>query len=159
MSRERSLARGYIRFVLADIAAIATALGVIAAAGQLWFNSRQARAQFEHQFVQRFWALEDERLKSPGDDQAYAARYLRLCEDEFEARRLRQVSRATWAVWHPSIREGAAAFREARSGTYEWVGACLSGPSDHSAAECCGLRKNGQPKPLVERVDRPPVLG
>jgi hypothetical protein len=79
-----------------DVAAIATAIGVLFAA----FGLRQARYQrqriFEDSFVQRYWQIMDRlscaalaaEVTSPlSDSDEHAARsYIRLCEDELELR-------------------------------------------------------------------------
>lgn len=70
---------------------------------------RQLRDGYEHRFVERFWVLEDKRLDSKYSGGTVAPveheRYLRLCEDEYEAMGLGGVSFRTWNVWHAAVRE------------------------------------------------------
>jgi hypothetical protein len=124
--------------VWGDVASWATAAGVVAAAVGVELNRRQARAAFEHEFVRRYWALEDDRLRSVGSTEVQLMRYSRLCEDEFEARRLGQVSRRTWEVWHAAIRE-VMADGAVDTVAHAWVRTCHAQPQEHPGRECPGV--------------------
>jgi hypothetical protein len=125
--------------VLSDIAAVATAAGVLAAVVQLLLSRRQARATFEHEFIRRYWAIGDDALQQPDTHSGavYRERYLRLCEDEFEVMRLGSISWRTWEVWHEAIREGAGRYCD-HLGDYAWVGACMQ-HEDHPGSDCSGI--------------------
>ena len=120
-----------------DIAALATAVGVLTAVYQLFLSRRQARATFEQQFVQRYWQLDDSRLVT-SKNSFFERRYLRLCEDEFESMRLGQVSWRTWMVWHDSIRDMAGPMRERISDGHLWLKTCLDS-GDHPGTHCDGI--------------------
>lgn len=124
--------------MLAELAALATAVGVLAAVYQLLLSRRQAVSAFEHQFVQRYWDLEDQKAVPVGDDAPSRNRYLRLCEDEYEAMRLAQVSWRTWVVWHDAIREALGEGASTVGKDYEWLRTCLNS-HDHSGAFCDGI--------------------
>jgi hypothetical protein len=67
--------------VWSDIAAVVTATGVAAAVVELLLSRRQARSVFEHEFVQRYWVINDDTLKGDAaDSDLNRRRYLRLCE-------------------------------------------------------------------------------
>lgn len=125
-------------FMLSDIAALATAIGVLAAVYGLLLSRRQARATFEHQFVQRYWELDDDRLRDAEDESLFRRRYLRLCEDEYEAMRLGQVSWRTWEVWHDAMRDTTAQLGDSITLPHEWLAVCLSLP-DHPGSDCIAL--------------------
>ncbi|QIK66282.1 hypothetical protein G7072_07905 [Nocardioides sp. HDW12B] len=129
--------------MLSDIAAVATAAGVLAAVVQLLLSRRQARAAFEHEFIRRFWAIGDDALQQPQTHSGTVERkrYLRLCEDEFEVMRLGSISWRTWEVWHEAIRDGAAVHRDYLD-DYEWVGTCM-GVEDHPGADCPAIFRSG----------------
>lgn len=91
---------------IADIASVATAVGVAAGIYQLRLSWKQGRASFEQTFVDRYWSIEDDRLRGTDSAQVNRQRYLRLCEDQFEHARLRQISRRTWSIWHDGIKIG-----------------------------------------------------
>ena len=91
-------ARRYGRAVIGDAASLAAAIGVAVAIYQLRLSWLQSRATFEQTFVDRFWAIEDDRLRGADQPEVNRLRYLRLCEDQFEPARLRQISRRTWTI-------------------------------------------------------------
>ncbi|WP_156391119.1 MULTISPECIES: hypothetical protein [unclassified Nocardioides] len=129
--------------VLSEIAAAATAVGVLAAVVQLLLSRRQARATFEHEFIKRYWAIGDDALQQPGTHAGPVERqrYLRLCEDEFEVMRLGSISWRTWEVWHEAIRAGAAPHREHLAG-HEWLSTCMA-RGDHRGSDCHGIFRSG----------------
>lgn len=130
--------------MLTDIAAIATAAGVLAAVFQLLLSRRQARASFEHEFVKRYWSIGDDSLRQPtseGSD-VYRQRYLRLCEDEFEVMRLGAISWRTWEVWHDAIRDGSASYSRELAG-FSGLSTCMRS-GDHSGCDCEGIFRSEQ---------------
>lgn len=122
---------------IADIASIATAVGVAAGIYQLRLSWKQERASFEQTFVDRYWSIEDDRLRGTDSAQVNRQRYLRLCEDQFEHARLRQISRRTWSIWHDGIKIGLG---DQVEGAYDWSTACVAnGP--HAANRCPAVRR------------------
>lgn len=128
--------------VLSDIAALATALGVIAAVFQLLLSRRQARSSFEHEFVKRYWSICDDSVHGTSPDtEVQRRRYLRLCEDEFEVMRLGSISWRTWEVWHEAIREGAQPPSDDLH-EYEWLFICIT-YGQHPGSSCPGIFRSG----------------
>lgn len=129
----------------ADLAAAATALGVLAAVIQLVLSRRQARAMFEQEFVKRYWVISDDglqqRTENAGDVEE--RRYLRLCEDEFEVMRLGSISWRTWEVWHEAIRDEAVKHAE-RIDEHDWLSTCLQSDHDHRGSDCPGIFRSGE---------------
>lgn len=122
---------------IADIASVATAIGVAAGIYQLRLSWKQGRASFEQSFVDRYWSIEDDRLRGTDSATVNRQRYLRLCEDQFEHARLRQISRRTWVIWHVGIKTGLGHHVE---GAYDWSTACVAdGP--HQAHDCPAVRR------------------
>lgn len=117
---------------IADVASVATAVGVGAGIYQLRLSWKQGRASFEQTFVDRYWSIEDARLRDTDTPPVNRQRYMRRCEDQFEHARLGQISRRTWAIWHDGIRLGLGDHVE---GDYAWSTACVAdGP--HEANHC-----------------------
>lgn len=100
--------------MIADIALIVTALGVLAAVFGLRQSNRERLRQFEAMYVQRYWSILDElslkALGNPtsdpvGDDDAKAIRaYLFLCEDELEMRGRGYIADSTYRIWSEAAR-------------------------------------------------------
>lgn len=101
--------------MIADVASIATAIGVLTAVGVLRQNQRQRVRQFEDMYVLRYWEIMD-RLSlpalrgdgtdplEPSDEKAVRA-YFRLCEDELQLREDAWISDSTWEIWALGIRQ------------------------------------------------------
>lgn len=118
--------------MIGDIASIFTAIGVLAALYQLVLSRQQARAAFEQTFVDRFWTIEDDRLRGSEPDDVNRRRYLRLCEDQFEHVRMKQVSPRTWEIWHEGIQAGVGANLKHAG---EWTTLCAE--HDRHAGKAC----------------------
>jgi len=95
--------------VLADIALIVTAAGVVAAVFGLRQSNRERLRQFEAMYVQRYWSILDqlslgalsgsaEEDPSETDEKAIRA-YLFLCEDELEMRAKGYIADTTYRIW------------------------------------------------------------
>lgn len=89
---------------LVDI--LTLAIASIGVSGGLW-ALRQTRKQRQIElamlYLQRYWQIDDDLLrfsKGSVDHRQARHRYLRLCEDEFEAARLKTFDRLTWETWH-----------------------------------------------------------
>jgi hypothetical protein len=98
--------------VLADIALIVTAVGVLAAVFGLRQSNRERLRQFEAMYVQRYWSILDQlsldalagSTKNPpseADSKAVRA-YLFLCEDELEMRGRGYIADTTYKIWADS---------------------------------------------------------
>lgn len=130
--------------MLGEATSIATLVGIAAAVLTLSLQRRQARHQFEHTYVDRYWTIDDEALTSH-DDRCVErlARYLRLCEDEFDAMRLGQISWRTWNVWHDAfddrisdtdVREYLRSHRE----EFTWIRTCADA-EPHIGTQCAAV--------------------
>jgi hypothetical protein len=95
--------------VLADIALIITAVGVLAAVFGLRQSNRERLRQFEAMYVQRYWSILDQlslqalagSAKDPPDEADVKAirAYLFLCEDELEMRGRGYIADTTYQIW------------------------------------------------------------
>ncbi|MFL6108976.1 MAG: hypothetical protein ACJ72L_18605 [Marmoricola sp.] len=112
---------------------------------------KQLRDGYEHRFVERFWTLEDKRLQAkydgPPTGPVEHERYLRLCEDEYEAMGLGGVSFRTWNVWHEAVRHSLSPNTEVRriletlpGDEYSLLRRCLF-VEPHSSGRCPSLAR------------------
>jgi hypothetical protein len=95
--------------MIADIALIVTAAGVLAAVFGLRQSNRERLRQFEALYVQRYWsildqlslnALDSSSPDSIGDGDRKGIRtYLFLCEDELEMRGRGYIADSTYKIW------------------------------------------------------------
>lgn len=118
--------------MIGDIASVFTAVGVLVAIYQLTLSRQQARAVFEQSFVDRFWGIEDDRLRETEPEKVNRKRYLRLCEDQYEHARLKQISKRTWDIWHEGILLGVDGQVE-NAGT--WTALCVAA-GEHDGSQC-----------------------
>lgn len=98
--------------MIADIALIVTALGVLAAVFGLRQSNRERLRQFEAMYVQRYWSILDQlsldalagsTKNPPGEADLKAVRaYLFLCEDELEMRGRGYIADTTYKIWADS---------------------------------------------------------
>lgn len=122
-------------------------IGVVGGLIALRQGRQQQRLELGAQYLERYWQIDDDLLSyEKGSREHHHARhrYLRFCEDEFEAARNKWFNLGQWNVWHSWLtteeartRIGADlnAFKSAGDG-FEYVTRCLSGRSDHSWSEC-----------------------
>lgn len=91
------------------VASIATAGGIILGVVALWLTRSQSQTVFEQSYIDRYWVIVDDMAReqfnvvAPGNIRLFEYRYLRLCEDEFELRKLKRIRRRTWRVWHDAM--------------------------------------------------------
>jgi hypothetical protein len=95
--------------VLADIALIVTAVGVVAAVFGLRQSNRERLRQFEAMYVQRYWTILDQlslnalagSARDPVNEADLKAvrAYLFLCEDELEMRGRGYIADTTYKIW------------------------------------------------------------
>jgi hypothetical protein len=95
--------------VVADIALVVTAIGVLGGVYGLRQSYRERLRQFEAMYVSRYWTIQD-RLsldalkgsdpKTIGHSDEHAIRaYLLLCEDELEMREAGYIGDGTYTLW------------------------------------------------------------
>jgi hypothetical protein len=99
--------------MIADIALIVTAGGVLAAVFGLRQSNRERLRQFEAMYVQRYWsildqlsldALEGSSQASIGHGDRKGIRaYLFLCEDELEMRGRGYIADTTYEMWSEAV--------------------------------------------------------
>lgn len=100
--------------MIADIALIVTAVGVLAATFGLRQSNRERLRQFEAKYVQRYWSILDQLslnalngsapdLANDNDNKAMRA-YLFLCEDELEMRGRGYIADSTYRIWSEATR-------------------------------------------------------
>ena len=126
----------------------AACLAVIA----LYFTMKQIKhqvAQTKYQagafYIGRYWAIDDDLLltdEESDDHRKHQFRYLRLCEDEFEAALHEWLDLSQWKVWHDEVFGTAdfAARAEAdfanclprpESDDFRWVRLCTTHTRDY----------------------------
>jgi hypothetical protein len=99
--------------MIQDVAAIATAVGVLVGALSLLGSWRTRVRQFEALYIQRYWELMNELslVALSGDashgvvasDEKTVRAYFRLCEDEIELKKKRWFSKRAWDVWEEGM--------------------------------------------------------
>lgn len=95
--------------MIADIALIVTAAGVLAAVFGLRQSNRERLRQFEAMYVQRYWSILDQLsldaldMSAPdsvsADNRKAIRAYLFLCEDELEMRGRGYIADSTYKIW------------------------------------------------------------
>lgn len=85
--------------------AVIAAIGLLLTARQLKIQNRQHRLELGGLYINRFWSVDDElTMADPASEperyKRLKRRYLKLCEDEFDAARLGWLDPQQWAVWH-----------------------------------------------------------
>jgi hypothetical protein len=127
--------------LIGEIAGVATAIAVFVAAAGLFTQTRARKFGLAQVYIERYWEVDEFFLREgcPGPDSANARRYLRLCEDEFDAARLGWVDIAVWGAWHEGIRlqvvELGLDFRK-----YGQLKRCID-QGDHEPTKCNGFEK------------------
>ncbi len=82
------------------LVALAGVIGGLIALAQ---GNRQRKLELGSLYIQRYWKIDDDLLKFDKRSQEHGQarhRYVRLCEDEFEAARYRWLDKGQWQVWH-----------------------------------------------------------
>lgn len=85
------------------LAAMLAAVGLWLAARQLRIQNRQRLLELGNFYIARYWQIDDDLLitsKETADHTRQRHRYLRLCEDEYDAARLGWLDEEQWSVWH-----------------------------------------------------------
>jgi hypothetical protein len=152
--------------LIGDIAGIATAVGVLIAAAGVLAQTRARKFGLAQVYSERYWQIDDHLLQEdrrhPGS--AIARRYLRLCEDEFDAARLGWVDRAVWDAWHTGIRSQICELGlkkqvcelelENGAAQYAQLRRCLL-QSEHIATNCKGLGEARWRRKILWRLESP----
>lgn len=98
-----------VNAITAGVAAfglILTGIGLLLARRQLELQNRQRRLELGSFYIARYWELDDALLltdKKSDDHRRHRHRYLRLCEDEYDAARLGWLDAEQWGAWHKAL--------------------------------------------------------
>jgi hypothetical protein len=148
-----------------EIASLAmTGLGVLIAAigvplfyAQLRLQNRQRKFELGNFYIQRFWEIDDAMLREPKGTDSHRRerhRYLRLCEDEYDAARYGWLDREHWSIWHEWLTsvKGASNLRsdlmacDPKENGFPSIRACLAQLEDekqpHSIEFCASLKNS-----------------
>ena len=113
-------------------------------------SRKQQRLELGNLYIQRFWQIDDDLLrfaKGTAEHRQARHRYLRLCEDEFDAAAHDWLDQRQWAVWHgwlaaetqrPVLRDDLQTC-DPDSSRFERIRKCLSRPNGHPWPECEGV--------------------
>jgi hypothetical protein len=153
MLRSGDPSRGVV--LIGDIAGIATAVAVLIAAGGLFAQSRARKFGLAQVYIERYWVVDEYFLpaRRPEPTSADARRYLRLCEDEFDAAQQGWIDVAVWRTWHSGIREQVHELNLDVS-AYDHLRVCMAGAAGHEATSCPGLGKPGLRRRLTWWIER-----
>jgi hypothetical protein len=129
--------------LIGEIANLATAAAVLIAAAGLFAQSRARKWGLAQVYIERYWAVDEFFLQEGclGPDSANALRYLRLCEDEFDAARQGWIDVAIWRAWHEGI-QSEVNERGLDFSKYDSLKRCMD-QGDHIPTKCDGLGKTG----------------
>jgi hypothetical protein len=128
--------------LIGDVVGISTAVAVFIAAAGVFAQSRARKFGLAQVYIKRYWKIDDHLLQEgcPSPDSANAGRYLRLCEDEFDAARQGWIDVAVWRAWHGSIQSQVRELGLNDVRKYKQLQRCMDQP-DHKATKCEGLGK------------------
>lgn len=79
------------------------AVGVVFTLRQVKHQTRQQKLELGNLYLTRYWQIDDNLLlseKGTDDHARHRHRYLRLCEDEYEAARRDWLDSGQWEAWH-----------------------------------------------------------
>ncbi|AEV71532.1 hypothetical protein MycrhN_0902 [Mycolicibacterium rhodesiae NBB3] len=131
--------------MIGDIANIATAIAVLLAAGGLWAQTRARKFELALVYVQQYWKIEEDLARegplSAATPNGY--RYLRLCEDEFDAARQGWIDISIWRIWHDGMRSELKVLHPDQLTKFEQLHLCMTGAEGHSPTACPGLHTPG----------------
>lgn len=129
--------------LIGQVAGVATAVAVLIAALSLFAQSRSRKFGLAQVYIERYWAVDEYLLHNPrpAADSPDAHRYLRLCEDEFDAARQGWIDVAIWRTWHAGIRSQVQEL-DLDVREFDQVKQCLDQP-EHPPTRCNGLGKTG----------------
>lgn len=121
------------------------ALGVL-----LWEFHRvkiDRRANVTSSYLARYWQIDDDLLiadKGSESHRQHRHRYVKLCEDEFEAARAGVLDLHLWRQWHEWLADGEMQSRLAddlntvdpETTRFSYLRACLSMTASHAWSDC-----------------------
>jgi hypothetical protein len=124
--RLRYVARGVYECCMSveTMSLVITALGVLIAAFgvpalfvQMRLQLRQRKLELGNFYIQRYWEIDDAMLFEPKGTDSHRRqrhRYLRLCEDEYDAASYRWLDPMHWKIWHEWLTspKGASALED-----------------------------------------------
>ena len=87
-------------------AVVVAAIGLLLTAQQLRIQNRQRLLELGNFYIARYWQIDDDLLLTKRTDEAHKGhrhRYLRLCEDEYDAARAKWLDSEQWAIWHMGL--------------------------------------------------------
>jgi len=115
---------------IAGFGVLIAAVGVPLLYAQLRLQNRQRKLELGNFYIQRFWEIDDAMLREPKGTDSHRRerhRYLRLCEDEYDAARYGWLDRLHWSIWH------------------EWLTSTKGASNLRSDLEACDPEENGFP--------------
>jgi hypothetical protein len=92
-----------LSLAIAGLGALIAAVGVPLLYAQLRLQNRHRKLELGNFYIQRFWEIDDAMLREPKGTDSHRRerhRYLRLCEDEYDAARYKWLDREHWSIWH-----------------------------------------------------------
>jgi hypothetical protein len=127
--------------LIGEIAGVAMAVGVFIGAAGLFAQTRARKFGLAQVYIKRYWEVDELFVRDDHQrqDSTYARRYLRLCEDEFDAAQLGWVDIAVWRAWHEGIRSQVKRERF-NVDKYGQLKRCME-QRDHEPTKCPGLGK------------------
>ena len=129
--------------MIGDIANVATAVAVLIAAGGLWAQTRARKFELALVYIQQYWKIEQDLLvedHSSGETPS-VRRYLRLCEDEFDAARQGWIDVSIWRIWHDGMRSQVRDLK-LDVADYAQLKRCID-QGAHEPTKCRGLGTTG----------------
>jgi hypothetical protein len=149
-----------VQVVTACIALVGVIWGLI----ELTQARRQQRLELGNLYIQRYWSIDDDLLKAPKgskEHQQAQHRYLRFCEDEFEAAIDGWLDLKQWRVWHRWLTHASQQTKlrgdldlcDPQGERFEHLRACLARPSGHDWEDCGGVARDSRdPDPRAAGV-------
>ncbi len=131
--------------MIGDLANIATAVAVLIAAGGLWAQTRARKFELALVYVQQYWKIEEDLVRETplSATKPSEHRYLRLCEDEFDAARQGWIDVAIWRIWHDGMRSELEKVGLDQLAEFDQLHLCMSDENRHEPTQCPGLGEPG----------------
>lgn len=125
----------------------------LAAVGALWVTWRQRRIETGLRYLERYWKIDEDLIASPKVSKRHIQdryRYLRLCEDQFDAASRTWIDPGQWRVWHSwlataatqeQLKEDLRAVKQAGHGGFDALQRCLWESGGHAWRRCPGRKQ------------------
>lgn len=132
-------------------------------------GNRQQMLELGNLYIKRYWEIDDDLLiltKDSAEHRRAQHRYLRLCEDEFEAASRKWLDPKQWVVWHAWLTTKKARNRldgdllacSSDPEDFERVRACLRSTVGHDWWNCEARESNGpEPRPRPRLLPKMPA--